>query len=240
MAKTLWQDKFIIEVYDLARSGMSGNKIAQVLGVAVPTFNKWVKNKKPFRLAFQTGRKKYKKANGKTPNFRDYIFERLPYDLRKVWHRINKLDKAKSGMEKIEAILAQRGKSVRQHLFVYAWVAGNFSISQAMRKVNISRSTFDKWKKEDSGFAQLIEEINWHKKNFFEDHLCSLVAGGDTSAIIFANRTYNRDRGYNEKVDVDMNLSGELDHAVLSVDVLKLPLQTRKEILKSLRKNKPT
>jgi len=236
--RTVWKDDFIIEGYNLAGSGLKESQIAQVLGISLPTFRVWEKKKLPFGKAIKKGRKEYRDKTGKTLSYRDYIYKRLSVDLRKVWNRINKLDKKKSGLERIEAILDRKGKRVRQELFIYAWISGNFSISEALRKVNISRTTLERWKTQDPDFAKLIEEIHWHKKNFFEDHLCRLVAGGDSGAIIFVNKTYNRDRGYNEKFDIDMNLRGEIDQNVMSVDVLKLPLETRKEILKSLRKNK--
>ena len=238
MTITVWKDEFIIKVYNLARSGLTEQKMAHILGISLPTFRAWRGNKKLFRLAIQTGRKERRNKDGSSINFREYVYQRLSCDLRKVWGKINKLDKKKSGLERIEAILDKKGKIVRQSLFIYAWTSGNFSISQALRKVNISRTTLERWKKDDSDFAKLLEEIVWHKKNFFEDHLCKLVAGGDTSAILFVNKTFNRDRGYNEKVEMDVNLSGEVNQNVMNVDVLKLPLNTRKEILKSLRKAK--
>jgi len=236
--RTVWRDEFIIEAYNLARGGMKERKIAEILGVSFHTFLIWENKKNPFRLSIQKGRKEYRGKNNKTASFRDYVYKRLPRELRLIWNRINKLDKRKGGLEKIEAILDRKGKRVRQQLFLHAWISGNFSISEALRKVNISRTTLRRWKKDDPGFAELVKQIPWFKKNFFEDALSGLVAGGDTSAIIFVNRTFNRDRGYNEKVEVDMNLSGEIDQNVMSVDMMKLPLQTRKEILKSLRKKK--
>ncbi len=235
--RTVWKDKFIVDVYLLAKGGMTEFKMAQVLGVSLPTFRSWRTTEKVFRDAIQRGRKEYRGRNDKVTCLSDYVYNRLSSKLRKVWKKINKLDRAKGNLEKIEAILDRKGKNVRQHLFVYAWTRGNFSISQALRKVNISRTTLERWKK-DPDFAELLNELVWHKKNFFEDSLCRLIKSGDTSAIIFANRTFNRDRGFNEKVEVDMNLSGELNQNVMSVDMMKLPLQARKEILKSLRNNK--
>ena len=65
-----------------------------------------------------------------------------------------------------------------------------------------------------------------------------LIAGGDTSSTIFANRTYNRKRGYNEKVDVDLNISGSVQHHIVSIDSLDLPLKERKRLLHKIRKVK--
>jgi len=236
--RTVWKDDFYVEVYNLARSGLKEGQMAAALGISLPTFRSWERKKKAFKSAIQKGRKEYRGRNNKTASFEDYVYKRLSKDLRLTWNRICKLDKKKGGLEKIEAILDRKGRRVRQELFLHAWISGNFSISEALRKVNISRNTLERWKKEDPEFAKLVKQIPWYRKNFFEDHLSRLVAGGDSSAIIFVNRTYNRDRGYNEKFDIDMNLSGELNQNVMSVDVLKLPLETRKEILKSLRKNK--
>lgn len=235
MAKSLFKNQYIITVYELAKTGMSEVAMAKVLGISTPTFYSWEAKKPAFKLAIQEGRKVHKGEGKIGASFRDYVFQRLSPELRVLWKKINKLNKSKSGTEKIEALLANRGKSIRQHLFIYAWTASNFSLSQALKKVNISRSTFDLWKNTEPDFLKLVQEIDWHKKNFFEDSLCRLIAGGDTSATIFANRTRNRDRGYNEKIEVDMEVDGSINQHIVSMNLLKLPLNTRKEILKSIR-----
>lgn len=233
--KSVWKDEFLIRVYNLARTGLKESKIAKALGISMTSFNIWEVKKPAFKTALDMGRKEYKNRDKKVYSFKDYVYDRLPDNLQKIWLAIDKIDTAKKGVNKIEAILARRGKNIRQHLFIYAWTASNFSVSQAMRKVNIGRAAFDDWK-QDPEFAALVDEINWHKKNFFEDHLTKLVVSGDTSATIFVNKTLNKDRGYNEKIDVDMNLSGELNQNIKSIDLMKLPLEARKEVLKSMRK----
>jgi len=235
MARTVWKNKFIIEVYELAKSGMTESQIANTFGISLPTFRVWEKKKPIFKMALQQGRKQNKKPNNKTFNFSDYVYKRLSSDLKKIYDRINKFDKEKNGIEKIEALLAKRGKTVRQHLFVYAWTRSNFSLSNALRKVNISRSTFEHWKKTDPDFIKLVEEINWHKKNFFEDSLSNLVASGDTSATIFVNKTYNRDRGYHDKIDIGLNVDANVNVNMIDLNKLDLSLKTRKEILKCYR-----
>lgn len=235
--KTIWKKEFVDKVYGLARSGVIESKIASKLGISYPTFMMWKKKKREFCLVLRLGKKEHRSRRSKILDFRSYIYKRLSYDLKHVWNRINKLDRARNGLERLEAFLVREGEDVRQHLFIYAWVTGNFSLSKALQKVNISRGTFNKWSK-DPIFIKMVNEIEWHKKNFFEDSLCDLVASGDSSATIFVNKTYNRDRGYNEKVEVNMNLSGEINQNVMSVDVMKLSLRAKKEILESLRKNK--
>jgi len=234
MATTKWKDIFIFRAYELASSGLNETKIAGILGISHATLVSWEKKKKMFRMALRMGRKAYKNEDGKVAVFSDYVYKRLSKKVRKAWDRINALDKAGAGVEKIERILVAGGKTMRQHLFFYAWTVNNFSISSALRKVNISRSTFNRWKEHDSDFSNLVDEIHWHKKNFFEDHLAKLIAGGDSSATIFANRTINRDRGYNEKVELDVR--GAVEVNTLDIDTLDLSIEVRKAILEAIRK----
>lgn len=238
MGKSIWKTHFVFDAYELAKSGMLERKIAGVLGISHRTLLVWKEKKPVFGMAIKRGRKSYRGAI-KGPTFRDYVFKRLSPDLKKLWNEISKIDKKKkiSGVERIEALLSKRGVRVRQHLFVYAWTSSNFSISSALNKVNLNRTTFDMWKNNDPEFAAMIDEIHWHKKNFFEDHLCRLVAGGDTSATIHVNKTLNKDRGYgNPKRQIDLNVSGEIKHNIVNIDELGLPLDTRKEILEAIRR----
>ncbi len=236
MARTAWKDIYLLRVYEFAKAGMTERKMAMALGVSIQTFTIWEKKKKLFKQFLEEGRTFYKgkkNKDGKEISFREYVYQRLPDTVRKLWREIDKLDKAKSPRGLTEALLKRGGKRARQHLFLYAWTASNFSISVAMRKLCINKHTFTAWCKEEQ-FADLIDEVNWHKKNFFEDYLLKLVKGGDTSATIFANRTQNRDRGYNERVDI--NLSADILTTRHNVDDLELSTELKKELLKSLRK----
>jgi len=234
VGRTVWKDGFVLKSYELAKSGMKEKKLAKVLGISFDTFLLWEKKKPIFRMAITEGRKANRKKDGTTFSFRDYINRRLPEDVREIWHKINRCDSLKNGTERLEAILSERGVRVRQQLFVHAYVSSNFSISAALRRVNISRSAFELWKK-DPEFLRLFEELGEMKGDFFEEHLCMLVAGGDTASTIFANRTYNKKRGYNEKVDVDVNVSGTINHNIIPIDSLDLPIEVRKQILGKVR-----
>jgi len=237
MAKSIWQDKFIIEAYNLAKDGMTEAQISKVMGISVPTFRLWEKKKKLFKQALEQGRKEGRGKDGKPYQFADYVYQRLPPDLRKIWKEIHAIEKAKGGVMKLEALLAHHGKRVRQYLFLHALAVSNFNISAAMRKLNLNRGTFDKWKDEPE-FAQLVDDMDWFKGNFFESHLLKLIAGGDRAAIIFANETYNKTRGYNKKVEVNMNVEGNINQNIVSVEGLKLPLKMRKELLERIRQQR--
>lgn len=244
MPESKYKHKHVVEVYIAAKSGMTENQISKVLGISVHTLRVWERKKKAFKIALERGRAECRGKKGDSLSFREYVFGRLSYKNRKLWNKINRLSKntkkrkrPEDYVEQIELLLEKRGKHARQSLFMYSWVSSNFSISHALRKVNISRSTFELWK-QDPEFHTLFEEMNWHKGNFFEEYLCLLVKGGNQAATVFANKTFNKDRGYGERVDVDMNLIGDVEHGVISVDHLKLSLDTRKALLKARRKQK--
>jgi len=235
MPKIVWTDSNYVKAFELARTGLGDNKIAAALGVTATTFRKWRDRRPAFKEAIEHGRK----INAKQADhdFRSYIFNRLPKRLRKLWKKINRCETAKNGMERIEALLADAGKRARQHLFLYALTASNFNISAAMRTVCIDRETFEHWVAYDPDFGAMMDQIHEYKKDFFESGLLNLVAAGDTSATIFANKTFNRDR-YPDKIDVNLNGSMRYDVNVVPIDKLDLPLDVRKKVLKAIRKQK--
>jgi hypothetical protein len=234
-AKTKWKDEFYVTVYSLAKSGMSEARIAKSLGVSTVTLSNWKKKKPALRDAIKRGKSTDKALT--TKSFNDYVYQKLPEKLMKIWDEIQSLESQTNGIQKIETLLATNGKRARQHIFLHALVTSNFNVSRACSVCNIPRRTFENWVTEEPDFSELMNEINIHKKNFFEASLVGLVARGDSAATIFVNRTFNRDRGYNEKVDV--NVVGKVEHehvhAHIAIDELELNLETRTEILKAIR-----
>jgi hypothetical protein len=101
--------------------------------------------------------------------------------------------------------------------------------------VGISRGYMEKWK-EDPEFLQMLEEIQFHKKNFYERALIGLVAENHAGAILFVNKTYNADRGYSERLDLNVNAqTGRVDW---SIDDLDLDLETQKKLLAAIERKK--
>lgn len=100
----------------------------------------------------------------------------------------------------------------------------------------MSKATLNHWIRDDPEFADLLDEIHWHKKNWVEQHLMHRLASGDSAATIFANRTLNRDRGYNDKIQLEHSGEVSVHHQVIAVDDLSLPIDVRKKILEALRK----
>lgn len=224
-------------VYELARNGFGEKKIAALIGVSYPTFNSWRKKDPAFHDAIVNGRAVYD-GNAKGITFQEFVYNALSPDLKKLWDEINACEEEENGVLRLESLLEAAGKKARQHLFLYALTTSCFNVSGSLKKLNIPKKTLDKWVKFDPKFAELVDEIHWHKKNFFEHALIDLVAARDPSAVLFANKTVNRDRGYHDKVDV--TVAGQIQHAVahIRIDELDLPLEMRKALLAKFREKK--
>lgn len=223
----------LLTIYEGARDGLSDTQIAALCGITQQAFGNWKKRRPPVRDALARGRA-FAAAHS-VPAFLDFVYQRLPEELKPLWEEINAMDLEDAPPARLEAFFSRNGVRARQHLFLYALVSNCFNVSEAMRKIGLNRKALDHWRKFDPGFAELMDEIHWHKQNFFESALLQRVEAGDTQAIIFANRTQNRDRGYNDKLDI--NLQGEVKHAHahFSVDELNLPIETRRQLLTAIR-----
>lgn len=234
---TKWKSKLLFKIYDMCRHGYSDSDIAKFLKVSPSTFQNWKKAHPEISDAQKVAKELYQSRliNGSL-TFREYLFRILPKKARKTWKRLNKLERAGSSMQRIDAMLDKKGKSVRQYLFIYTWMASNFNLSMAMKKLNVSKSMFENWRRNDPEFADLVDEVVFHKKNFFENSLLDLVAQGDSSAILFVNRTANRDRGYSEKMDVNVLDSSRQN--LLPLEEIGLSLEDKKKLLEHIREFK--
>ena len=71
-------------------------------------------------------------------------------------------------------------------------------VSTACKMVNVGRTTFYKWIKEDEDFRKRVEEITEEQMDFGESQLLSLVTDKNPAAVIFYNKCKNKKRGYVE------------------------------------------
>lgn len=243
MARTKWNDRLYVKVYELAKSGLSESAIASAIGTTKATLSKWKSERPALRDAIKQAKQD---STLKTPDIKEYIYKRLPSHLQDLWDEIDECEKEENGLLRAQALIEKQSKVTRQHFFLYALVDGNFNLSEACRKVCISRSTLERWIKDDPDFSELIDEIHWHKKNFFEGHLCKLIRQGDSSATIFANRTFNKDRGYGDslnfkgKVEHDHKGKVEHDHIHQHVDLDSLegfPIEAKIQLLDAMETN---
>lgn len=157
-----------------------------------------------------------------------YIERNLPANLKRYWDKVTKLDT----WEEIDALFRNKPERLRQQLFVHAVIHTGHDYSRACAIVGINRHKMQSWKG-DPEFEQMLEEIQWHKKNFFERGIISLAHERHPGAIIFANRTLNRDRGYGEHMEVSDNRGTDF-----SIDDLGLDLATKKKILEAMERKK--
>jgi len=74
-------------------------------------------------------------------------------------------------------------------------------VSDACKKVGISRKTFYEWIKEDPEFAAAVEDAKEQAIDFVEGRLFNLIENEDTTATIFFLKTRGKNRGYREKED---------------------------------------
>jgi hypothetical protein len=237
-----WKEEFYVTCYELARTGMADKAIAKAIGCSFQGLSRW-KNRRPaLAEAIERGRRQYAARHGEAGDkggadsqgtFRAYVYDRLPGHLKRLWEEINACEDEDNGVLRLEALLSKAGQRARQHLFFYALVHNNFNASAACRTVNIPKKTLESWIHDDPSFAELMDEIHWHKKNMIQGALFDRIESGDVSAIIFASRTINRDWGYNEKVDINANVKVEHNHNLVDVD--KLPLAMRKLLLEHLQ-----
>jgi hypothetical protein len=152
---------------------------------------------------------------------------------RRVWDKICRVEKDPNRVKKIEMLFDRYGEGMRTTSFLHALVNSHYNPSQACRKVHVPYRTFTKWVENDFQFARMVDEIETHKKNHGEAALWELVDQREPKAVLFFNRTRNRDRGYSEKIEVEH--SGTVkSHTILELDeklLDRLSVAARKEIL---------
>jgi len=235
MAKKIkWKDEHLTTIYDLAKAGESESVIGKTLGVSANTFRTWKKEVPSVKNALDRGRGKGSKMKT-AGDFLHYVYGRMCPEAQAVYDKISTFEHEANGLKKIEALFEKQGKHVRQHLYLHALVSKNFNPTKACAFVGVRRSELNRWSLSDPGFVQLLDEIHEAKGDLYEASLIALVESGDPGATVFANKTFNRDRGYSDKVEVEVG--GQVDHlhAIIAVDELGLSIDTRKEILERIR-----
>lgn len=239
-ANAKWDNTYYVTIYELSKAGLTEKEIADQLGVAFVTLRRWKESDPAVADAWKRGRTT-RKAAARTDelSFGDYVYKQLPPHLQDLWDEIMFLEHEPNGVVQIETMLADQGKRARQWLFVHSLIETRFNISRSLRRVNTSRKTFESWVREEPDFAELMQEVGRYKGDFFEQKFIDLVNMGSEPATIHANKTYNRDRGYGERLDVHMSGTIDHNHVVLRIDDLKLPLETRIELRDAIRAAQP-
>lgn len=232
-----WSIDMLVKTTALAAKGMSDAAIRNTLKVSPFTWRRWLKEKEVLVDALEYARQ------GKTDQNRDtlnaFIYNRLPPHLQEIWEQVVEYDE-ESNYAKISRLLEGQDTLVRQHLFLQSLAYHGFNPSQAASFLCIPFDTVNTWKRNDPNFAELFGVFDEIRKDFYEEALVQACRAGEVGAIIHANKTKNRDRGYNEKheIEVNGNLTMGLppNSLVLSEDDIdQLPLLVRRGLLKYMQ-----
>lgn len=232
-----------VTIYELARAGETEAKICETLNININSWQKWKQKYPAVKDAYQRGHKLAPNKQNPQNNFAKYLYGKLPSHLKGVWDRLELYAEIDDSSHKVDLLLEPHGTKAKQHLFVYALVKSNFSHAFACRATNISNATLQRWKHDDEGFRELIQEIHFHKGNFFEDALMAKVKEGDTSTILHVNKTYNKDRGYGDKLQIDHTGEVKVTHQHIHVHLqaikeLNLPIHLQEQVLTHVRQQK--
>lgn len=234
--KTKFKPWHYVQVYLFAREGKKVTAIARAIGVTPMTLRSWIEKDKGMKEVYQKAKKEHEVSLNRKSGLEDYFYKRLPPHLQMLWDELIAFDEANSGPESYELLYKGKSPRIQQHLFVHALVTSSFNVSEACRMTGISHARYKRWCILDPHFADLLEEVKEHKKNFFDSSLVRLVEAGDSPATIFANKTYNKDR-YGEELNVKVEGSVQHQHHVLlDIETAPLSLRTRRELLQILRK----
>ena len=220
----------------LAHDGLPDTQIAACLGITEKTFQR-ARDKDPvLQDALSQGRQSREYGNEET--LAEYIFDRLPTNLQTLWKDVEECSTEKDA-DGVERLFRSWPVRVRQHLFIYALVSSTFNISASLRKLGLTYRMYEDWRTNDPGFKKLLQEVEEHKCNFFENAFIGRVAAGDTAAILHGVKTQCRSRGYNEKVEIVH--SGSISSPdTVSIADLDLDIETRKKVLDALRAKQTT
>lgn len=102
-------------------------------------------------------------------------------------------------------------------------------VATTCRKAGISRSTYYKWRKEDTDFANKADEVKELQKDAVEALILKKMKDGDTAMLIFYAKTQMKDRGYVERTEVVGKDGADL--SVRQYDLSKLTDAQRQVLL---------
>lgn len=228
-----WDDSFFVAAFLFAKSGLSDSSIAAMLDVSPQSFHKWRKDRPALQDAIDRGRSKESKLSA--GDFLEAIKPMLTEDALKCLNEIQGPNENDSAFERFEQAMDDNSKRVRQQMFLYSYVVGEFNVAHACREAGLGRHTITRWMKTDPGFVELMGGIDKAKKDFYESALMHKVANGDTTAIIHVNKTYNRDRGYGERLEIDVRSTVEHRH-VIPLQRLNLEFDVMATLLEATRR----
>jgi hypothetical protein len=239
-ASSKWTLDRYLTVYNLSKQGATFSQIAESLGMSIQQFTNRKAADPELKRACDRAVADRRQAKEAVETFQDYVYGRLPDHLKVVWDRIQEVDDNHGLFRQVQIMVEEKGKRSKQHLFLYALVHHNFSMTPALQCLGLKRKEVDEWILTDPDFGDLFSEIQLAKKDFFEAALVALVKEGNTAAVIFANKMINSDRGYNKSRSVKVEMEGKVTHShtAVSIESLGLSVEERKKILEAYQRQR--
>jgi hypothetical protein len=218
---------FVLQFYDCYARERNLAVVAHAFGVTPWNLQKIIERHSELQLAMTMADESRKKGI-----LANYILSNLSPQARAIWDKITKL----STYEEVDACFKNKPLKLRQQLFCTAVLYTSHDYAKALRIVGVPYGDFMRWRT-DPEFSQMLEELQWHKKQFFHKSLMGLVAEGHPGAVIFVNRTVNADMGFSERLD--LNVHGQVGGAGdYPLDQLDLPPAVLKQILEAVERKK--
>lgn len=100
-------------------------------------------------------------------------------------------------------------------------------VFKACRAAKVPPRTYCYWRTNDPNFAdevdELVEFFRLYRKDIGEEKLMERVEDGDTHAIIFFNKTQNKDRGYTDRDNYKQKPDPQTSYSQLSLPGKEVP-----------------
>ena len=103
--------------------------------------------------------------------------------------------------------IRQKSLTKRQKEFIEIYKNKMCLVSKSCEAAKLSRAMYYRWLEQET-FKQAVEESKQSIKDFAEDALYDLIKEKNPSAILFYNKTKNKDRGYIEKSEQTVEHKG--------------------------------
>lgn len=107
-------------------------------------------------------------------------------------------------------------------------------VTASAKAAGISRETHYAWMKDDPEYAEKVEKLNDTAIDWVENKLYQLIESGDTTATIFYLKAKGRQRGFNERIQLEH--SGKIE-ADISIDDKRKKLRDKLTQIASKRNN---
>jgi hypothetical protein len=228
----------LVKIYKLAKAHMTQPDAAEALGVSKSTMLSWINNRPGVREAWDEGVRDRTAADGNA--LKHYCYNNLSPEMRRVWDEVLLINKQDNPNEQLDMLFSKHGGTkARQQMFVQAVLATNFNLTRAYRMVGVNYQQVKRWKAKFPEFAELMEELEWHKGNFFEEQFIDKVAQGESGMILHAVKTKLADRGYGTVKKHEHTGSFEHRHEhSYNIELLlsDVSIEARKEFLEAMRK----